>query len=143
MVVSNITLPRSPSTNTVRSTRPVVSNIFYFHPYLGKIPLLTNIFSNGLVQPPTRLVFTGLCHVSFRELRIDRRFLLTLKATIWDSELEMIMLSPLSNPVGYVNLYIPNVSKNPLTEGAICMALFAGVKYDIKVPKCRENWRCP
>jgi len=22
----------------------VVSNIFYFHPYLGKIPMLTNIF---------------------------------------------------------------------------------------------------
>ena len=31
----------------------VVSNVFYVHPYLGKIPLLTNIFSNGL-KPPTR-----------------------------------------------------------------------------------------
>ena len=30
----------------------VVSNIFYFHPYLGKIPILTNIFSKGL-KPPT------------------------------------------------------------------------------------------
>ena len=26
---------------------------FYFHPYLGKIPILTNIFQMGLVQPPT------------------------------------------------------------------------------------------
>jgi len=25
----------------------VVSNIFYFHPYLGKIPILTNIFEGG------------------------------------------------------------------------------------------------
>ena len=25
----------------------VVSNIFYFHPYLGKIPILTNIFQIG------------------------------------------------------------------------------------------------
>ena len=25
----------------------VVSNIFYFHPYLGKIPILTNIFRRG------------------------------------------------------------------------------------------------
>ena len=25
----------------------VVSNIFYFHPYLGKIPILTNIFQTG------------------------------------------------------------------------------------------------
>ena len=32
----------------------VVSNVFYFHPYLGKIPMLTNIFSNGL-KPPTRI----------------------------------------------------------------------------------------
>ena len=31
----------------------VVSNIFYFHPYLGKIPILTNIFQIGL-KPPTR-----------------------------------------------------------------------------------------
>ena len=30
------------------------SNIFYFHPYLGKVPILTNISSDGLVQPPTR-----------------------------------------------------------------------------------------
>ena len=25
----------------------VVSNIFYFHPYLGRIPILTNIFQMG------------------------------------------------------------------------------------------------
>ena len=29
----------------------VVSNIFYFHPYLGKIPILTNICSKGLKAP--------------------------------------------------------------------------------------------
>ena len=28
--------------------KSVVSNIFYFHPYLGKIPNLTNIFSDGI-----------------------------------------------------------------------------------------------
>ena len=33
----------------------VVSNIYYFHPYLGKIPILTNIFQMGL-KPPTRKV---------------------------------------------------------------------------------------
>ena len=27
--------------------RVVVSNMFYFHPYLGKIPMLTNIFQRG------------------------------------------------------------------------------------------------
>ena len=32
----------------------VVSNMFYFHPYLGKIPILTNIFQMGWIKPPTR-----------------------------------------------------------------------------------------
>ena len=34
------------------------SNIFYFHPYLGKIPNLTNIFCDRL-KPPTRWWFIG------------------------------------------------------------------------------------
>ena len=29
----------------------VVSNIFYVHPYLGKISILTNIFQKGLKRP--------------------------------------------------------------------------------------------
>ena len=34
----------------------VVSNIFYVHYYLGKIPILTNFFSKGL-KPPIRYRF--------------------------------------------------------------------------------------
>ena len=30
----------------------VVSNIFYFHPYLGKISILTNIFQMGWNHQP-------------------------------------------------------------------------------------------
>ena len=30
-----------------KDDKVVVSNIFYFHPYLGKIPILTNIFQMG------------------------------------------------------------------------------------------------
>ena len=30
----------------------VVSNIFYFHPYLGKIPILTNVFQMGWNHQP-------------------------------------------------------------------------------------------
>ena len=30
----------------------VVSNIFYFHPYLEKIPILTNIFQRGWNHQP-------------------------------------------------------------------------------------------
>ena len=38
----------------------VVSNMFYFHPYLGKISDLTSIFFQmGWLKPPTRLVFVG------------------------------------------------------------------------------------
>ena len=38
----------------------VVSNIFYFHPYLGKIPMLTNIFQMGWNHQPVKiLVVTG------------------------------------------------------------------------------------
>ena len=36
-----------------RNNWVVVANIFHFHPYLGKIPILTNMFSKGL-KPPTR-----------------------------------------------------------------------------------------
>ena len=32
----------------------MVSNIFRFHSYLGKIPILTNIFQMGWLKPPTR-----------------------------------------------------------------------------------------
>ena len=46
----------------------MVSNIVYFHPYLGKIPILTNVFSNGL-KPPTRTVFHGRSQ-RFRSLLI-------------------------------------------------------------------------
>ena len=35
----------------------VVSNIFYFHPYLGKIPILTNIYFSKGLKPPTSKVF--------------------------------------------------------------------------------------
>ena len=37
----------------------------YVHPYLGKIPILTNIFSKGLVQPPTSISCVCLHHVFF------------------------------------------------------------------------------
>ena len=32
----------------------VVSHMFYFQPYLGKIPILTIIFFKGGKTPPTR-----------------------------------------------------------------------------------------
>ena len=36
----------------------VVSNLFYFHPYLWEIPILTHIF--GLLKPPTSKSTIGL-----------------------------------------------------------------------------------
>ena len=37
------------------TTLVVVSNIFYFHPYLGKIPILTNIFQRGWNHQPVQV----------------------------------------------------------------------------------------
>ena len=42
----------------------VVSNIFYLHPYLGKWSNLTNIFADGLVQPPTSYYIDILIYAS-------------------------------------------------------------------------------
>ena len=36
----------------------VVSNIFYVHPYLGKIPILTNMFQRGWNHQPTNICFS-------------------------------------------------------------------------------------
>ena len=36
----------------------VVSNIFYFYPYLGKIPMLTNIFQRGWNHQPVNVCFS-------------------------------------------------------------------------------------
>ena len=35
----------------------VVSNIFYFHPYLGKISILTNIFQMGWNHQPGMQIY--------------------------------------------------------------------------------------
>ena len=40
-------VPISTLGSTKEGSWLVVSNIFYFHPYLGKIPILTNIFQRG------------------------------------------------------------------------------------------------
>ena len=40
-------VPHKNACQIQKHCRLVVSNIFYFHPYLGKIPILTNIFQRG------------------------------------------------------------------------------------------------
>ena len=42
-----ISFPRQHFVEIFQKVWLVVSNIFYFHPYLGKIPILTNIFQRG------------------------------------------------------------------------------------------------
>ena len=41
----------------------VVSNIFYFHPYLGKIPILTDIFQRGWNHQSVRIPIWAQCWV--------------------------------------------------------------------------------
>ena len=45
---------------------------FYFYPYLGKIPMWPNIFSDGL-KPPSRFVF-GCCYIPWINSPIWRIF---------------------------------------------------------------------
>ena len=45
LLVGEATYKREPETTSIFWV--VVSKIFYFHPYLGKIPILTNIFWMG------------------------------------------------------------------------------------------------
>ena len=42
-----------------RVNYPVVSNMFYVHPHLGKIPILTNIFQRGWNHQLETVVFFG------------------------------------------------------------------------------------
>ena len=52
----------------------MVSNIFYFHPYLGKIPILTHIFQRGWFNHQLDLVFifakseVNIIQLSLRDL---------------------------------------------------------------------------
>ena len=48
----------TPKTGLSEKNWVVVSKIFNFHPYLGKIPILTTIFQKGL-KPPTRKELNG------------------------------------------------------------------------------------
>jgi len=43
----------------------VVSNIFYVHSYLGKLPILPNIYQNGL-KPPASLCVLLMCSILFQ-----------------------------------------------------------------------------
>ena len=52
----------------------VVSNVFYFHPYLGKIPILTNIFQMGWNHQPVMLVSGGgFCSLSLPTSEVAAR----------------------------------------------------------------------
>ena len=58
----------------------VVSNIFYFQPYLGKIPNLTNIFERGWNHQPVLGLFQG---IMANPLRIPPARLLRLSFFWW------------------------------------------------------------
>ena len=63
---------------------------FYVHPYLGKIPILTNNFSNGLVQPPTSYDF----HHAFITLHLARVIIKVTIHTLGRSQLTCELCCP-------------------------------------------------
>ena len=46
----------------------MVLNICYFHPYLGKIPILTNIFQMGWNHQLDLYIWSQFCHAKKRNL---------------------------------------------------------------------------
>ena len=73
----------------------MVVNIFYFHPYLAKIPILTNIFQMGWYhQPDLFLMVTGLHpYVMITVIfLISKNGGLTYKDMIWESLLHFTAL---------------------------------------------------
>ena len=55
--------------HVIISTRWWFSNIFYFYPYLGKIPILTNIFQLGWNHQLVIILSTWNIHLYFFELK--------------------------------------------------------------------------
>ena len=62
----------------------MVSNIFYFHPYLGKITILTNIFQRGRNHQLDEFFSPGGIFGSFQEL-LDLWALDLASAVDWSS----------------------------------------------------------
>ena len=56
----------------------VVSNMFYFHPYLGKIPILTNIFQMGWNH---QLDWDARLHMSYV---LKQVFIMKLRCLSWN-----------------------------------------------------------
>ena len=72
----------------------MVSNIFYFHPYLGKIPILTNIFQMGWNHQPVMdiqfLPYQLLQDFFHQPYHFDKR----LQLLQWIKMLDDVLLSP-------------------------------------------------
>ena len=98
----------------------VVSNMFYFHPYLGRWSNLTSIFSNGL-KPPTSLAYlSGTYLVSF-----PCHFCLNIRLFSWSMCVCVVLLT-----WGYrLRKTYPSrpVGPRPL-EGIVCLEVF---DYDV------------
>ena len=121
----------------------VVSHIFYFHPHLGKIPILTSIFFKGVLKPPTRKkqkfdrdhyspnsnlllqgsIFRG--YVCFREGKLPHfGGIKSCKCMVILMDVPKIIVHclgwcPIMTPVWYLNTYpdAPNVWMIYLHEG--------------------------
>ena len=103
--------------------------MFYFNHYLGKIPILTNIFQLGWNHQPDivhRWISTGVCHFSDRDFLHVLRFILSklLKAIIVDHP--MILIEPccicfkIFDIYIYIYIYISCIILYPIT---ICCIL--------------------
>ena len=65
----------------------VVSNIFYFHPYLGKIPILTNIFQMGSNHQPVffLICFSKVVFFLMPDWKTHTKSTMNFHPQIWDT----------------------------------------------------------
>ena len=75
-----------------KKTWVVVSNIFYVQPYLGKIPILTNIFQKGLKPVTERPLKLTASKVTLGSIQVDFVFIEWLNDNFWDHYVFLIFL---------------------------------------------------
>ena len=104
----------------------MVSNIFYFHPYMGKIPILTNIFQMGWnhqldkIEHHQWLDFLGqILSVVFRRITLKHSVVLCWFVIIFNvNHLPSLKLTAKAPKNGWLEYYFP-IGFQPIFRGYV------------------------
>ncbi len=81
----------------------VVSNIFYFHPYLGKVPILTNILQRGWNHQLGMCLDWTLCSRKYWTPRLDTGWLGDQR--LFEGSARWIMMDSIPPNRSYIYIY--------------------------------------